>query len=52
MQTKGRPKGCPPCRVTLGLEQNRFAMLLAVMSSFRNRRLPADLIVFGEAGLW
>jgi len=77
-----------PRRVTLGLEQNRLSMLLAVlhrhggltlgdqdvfvnvvggvrvsetaadlavllavMSSFRNRPLPADLIVFGEVGL-
>jgi len=77
-----------PRRVTLGLEQNRLAMLLAVMhrhagiamfdqdvyvnvvggvrisetaadlpvllaalSSFRNRPLPADLVVFGEIGL-
>ncbi|WP_020560340.1 DNA repair protein RadA [Thiofilum flexile] len=75
-------------RLTLGLEQNRLAMLLAVLhrhgqismfdqdvfinivggvkisetaadlplllaalSSFRNRPLPADLIVFGEVGL-
>jgi len=28
-----------------------LAVLLAVMSSFRNRPLPADLIVFGEVGL-
>lgn len=77
-----------PRRVALGLEQNRLAMLLAVMhrhagiamfdqdvyinvvggvrisetaadlpvllsalSSFRNRPLPSDLIVFGEVGL-
>jgi len=77
-----------PRRVALGLEQNRLAMLLAVMhrhagiamfdqdvyinvvggvrisetaadlpvllsalSSFRNRPLPGDLIVFGEVGL-
>jgi DNA repair protein RadA/Sms len=77
-----------PRRVTLGLEQNRLSMLLAVlhrhggltlgdqdvfvnvvggvrvsetaadlavllavMSSFRDRPLPADLIVFGEVGL-
>ena len=77
-----------PRRVTVGLEQNRLAMLLAVMhrhgnvqmndqdvfvnvvggvkvaetaadlallvamiSSFRNRALPRDLIVFGEVGL-
>ena len=77
-----------PRRVTLGLEQNRLSMLLAVlhrhggltlgdqdvfvnvvggvrvsetaadlavllavMSSFRSRPLPADLIVFGEVGL-
>ena len=77
-----------PRRVTLGLEQNRLSMLLAVlhrhggltlgdqdvfvnvvggvrvtetaadlavllavMSSYRNRPLPADLIVFGEVGL-
>jgi DNA repair protein RadA/Sms len=77
-----------PRRVTLGLEQNRLSMLLAVLhrhgglvtgdqdvfvnvvggvrvtetavdlavllailSSFRNRCLPADLIVFGEVGL-
>lgn len=77
-----------PRRVTLGLEQNRLSMLLAVlhrhggltlgdqdvfvnivggvrvsetaadlavllavMSSFRNRPLPPDLIVFGEVGL-
>ncbi|WP_020394250.1 DNA repair protein RadA [Thiolinea disciformis] len=75
-------------RVTLGLEQNRLAMLLAVMhrhgdipmfdqdvfinivggvkisetaadlplllaalSSFRNRPLPSDMVVFGEVGL-
>jgi DNA repair protein RadA/Sms len=80
--------GAAPRRVTLGLEQNRLAMLLAVLhrhggismfdqdvfinivggvkisetaadlplllaalSSFRNRPLPADLIVFGEVGL-
>jgi DNA repair protein RadA/Sms len=80
--------GNVPRRVSLGLEQNRLAMLLAVMhrhggismfdqdvfinvvggvkisetaadlplllaalSSFRNRPLPADLIVFGEVGL-
>ena len=77
-----------PRRVTLGLEQNRLAMLLAVLhrhggiamfdqdvyvnvvggvrvsetaadlpvllaalSSFRNRPLPSDMIVFGEIGL-
>ncbi|MGB5340170.1 MAG: DNA repair protein RadA, partial [Gammaproteobacteria bacterium] len=77
-----------PRRVTLGLEQNRLSMLLAVlhrhgglalgdqdvfvnvvggvrvsetaadlavllavMSSFRNRPLPGDLVVFGEIGL-
>ena len=28
-----------------------LAVLLAVMSSFRNRPLPADLIVFAEVGL-
>ena len=75
-------------RVTLGMEQNRLAMLLAVLhrhgdipmfdqdvfinivggvkisetaadlplliaalSSFRNRPLPADLVMFGEVGL-
>lgn len=80
--------GGAPRRVALGLEQNRLAMLLAVMhrhagiamfdqdvyinvvggvrisetaadlpvllsalSSFRNRPLPSDLIVFGEVGL-
>ncbi|HRJ51681.1 MAG TPA: DNA repair protein RadA [Candidatus Thiothrix moscowensis] len=80
--------GAAPRRVTLGLEQNRLAMLLAVLhrhggvsmfdqdvfinvvggvkisetaadlplllaalSSFRNRPLPADLVVFGEVGL-
>lgn len=80
--------GSAPRRVTLGLEQNRLAMLLAVLhrhggvsmfdqdvfinvvggvkisetaadlplllaalSSFRNRPLPADLVVFGEVGL-
>jgi DNA repair protein RadA/Sms len=80
--------GPAPRRVTLGLEQNRLAMLLAVLhrhggismfdqdvfinvvggvkisetaadlsllmaalSSFRNRPLPADLVVFGEVGL-
>lgn len=77
-----------PRRVSLGLEQNRLSMLLAVMhrhagiamfdqdvyvnvvggvrisetaadlpillaalSSFRNRPLPSDLVVFGEVGL-
>ena len=77
-----------PRRVTLGIEQNRLAMLLAVLhrhggvamfdqdvyvnavggvrigetasdlaviaaalSSFRNRALPNDLVVFGEVGL-
>ncbi|MBE2294590.1 MAG: DNA repair protein RadA [Phycisphaerales bacterium] len=80
--------GNHPRRVTLGLEQNRLAMLLAVLhrhggvamydqdvyvnavggvriaetaadlavllaalSSFRDRPLPADLVVFGEVGL-
>ena len=80
--------GGNPRRVTLGLEQNRLAMLLAVLhrhsgiamydqdvyvnavggvrigetasdlavllaalSSFRDRSLPADLIAFGEVGL-
>jgi len=80
--------GGHPRRVTLGLEQNRLAMLLAVLhrhggvamydqdvyvnavggvrinetaadlavllaalSSFRDRPLPADLVVFGEVGL-
>jgi DNA repair protein RadA/Sms len=77
-----------PRRVTLGLEQNRLAMLLAVqhrhggvlmsdqdvfvnvvggvrvsetaadlpvllavLSSFRNRSVPNDLVIFGEVGL-
>ena len=81
-------QGNHPRRVTLGLEQNRLAMLLAVLhrhggiamgdqdvyvnavggmrisetaadlavlcaalSSFRDRSLPADLVVFGEVGL-
>ncbi len=81
------PMGSPR-RVALGLEQNRLAMLLAVLhrhagiamfdqdvyvnvvggvrisetaadlpillaalSSFRNRPLPSDLVVFGEIGL-
>ncbi len=80
--------GSHPRRITLGLEQNRLAMLLAVMhrhagiamfdqdvyvnvvggvrisetaadlpvllaalSSFRDRPLPNDLVVFGEIGL-
>ena len=80
--------GGHPRRVTLGLEQNRLAMLLAVLhrhggvamydqdvyvnavggvrinetaadlavllaalSSFRDRPLPIDLVVFGEVGL-
>ena len=80
--------GGGPRRVTLGLEQNRLAMLLAVLhrhggaplydqdvyvnavggarinetaadlavllaalSSFRDRPLPIDLVVFGEVGL-
>jgi DNA repair protein RadA/Sms len=80
--------GGSPRRVTLGLEQNRLAMLLAVLhrhggvamydqdvyvnvvggvriaetaadlavllaalSSFRDRPLPDDLVVFGEVGL-
>ncbi len=80
--------GSNPRRVTLGLEQNRMAMLLAVLhrhggismfdqdvfanvvggvkvtetasdlplllsalSSFRNKPLPSDLVVFGEIGL-
>lgn len=80
--------GSQPKRVALGLEQNRMAMLLAVMhrhggismfdqdvfanvvggvkitetaadlplmlaalSSFRNRPHPSDMIVFGEIGL-
>ncbi len=80
--------GGNPRRVTLGLEQNRLAMLLAVLhrhagvamydqdvyvnvvggvriaetasdlavlmaalSSFRNRPLPNELVVFGEVGL-
>ncbi|MDQ2695713.1 MAG: DNA repair protein RadA [Pseudomonadota bacterium] len=80
--------GGNPRRVTLGLEQNRLAMLLAVLhrhggvamydqdvyvnvvggvrinetasdlavllavlSSFRDRPLPTDLVVFGEVGL-
>jgi len=80
--------GGAPRRVALGLEQNRLAMLLAVMhrhagiamfdqdvyvnvvggvrisetaadlpvllaalSSFRDRPLPADLVIFGEIGL-
>lgn len=80
--------GAYPRRLTLGLEQNRLAMLLAVMhrhagiaiydqdvyvnavggvriaetasdlavlmaalSSFRDRSLPTDLVVFGEVGL-
>lgn len=81
-------QGGNPRRVTLGLEQNRMAMLLAVLnrhggvsmydqdvyanvvggvkvtetasdlplllaslSSFRNKAVPADLVVFGEIGL-
>ncbi len=81
-------QGHNPRRITLGLEQNRMAMLLAVLhrhggiamgdqdvyvnavggvrigetaadlavlcaalSSFRDRSLPVDLVVFGEVGL-
>jgi DNA repair protein RadA/Sms len=81
-------QGANPRRVTLGLDQNRLAMLLAVLhrhsgvamynqdvyvnvvggvrvnetaadlavllaalSSLRNRPLPSDLVVFGEVGL-
>ncbi|RJQ46540.1 MAG: DNA repair protein RadA [Gammaproteobacteria bacterium] len=81
-------QGSNPRRVTLGLDQNRLAMLLAVLhrhsgvamydqdvyvnvvggvrvsetaadlavllaalSSLRNRPLPSDLVVFGEVGL-
>ena len=67
-----------PRRVAVGLEQNRLALLLAVLhrhgglqmadqdvsetsadlalllaliSSFRNRPLPQDLVIFGEVGL-
>jgi DNA repair protein RadA/Sms len=62
-----------PRRVTLGMEQNRLSMLLAVLhrhggvrvcetaadvavllavvSSFRNQPLPGELVVFGEIGL-
>ncbi|MCK5725465.1 MAG: DNA repair protein RadA [Thiotrichaceae bacterium] len=80
--------GGNPRRVTLGLEQNRMAMLLAVLnrhggismydqdvyanvvggvkvtetasdlplllaalSSFRNKSVPSDLVIFGEVGL-
>jgi DNA repair protein RadA/Sms len=40
-----------PRRVALGLEQNRLAMLLAVLSSFRDRPVPEKLVAFGEVGL-
>ena len=48
-----------PRRVAVGLEQNRLAILLAVdlalllamVSSLRDRPLPQDLVVFGEVGL-
>ena len=55
--------GFTPKRLTVGLEQNRLAMLLAVLnaadlavilamlSSFRNRPLPEKMVAFGEIGL-
>ena len=65
--------GFTPKRLTVGLEQNRLAMLLAVLnavggvkigepaadlavilamlSSFRNRPMPEKTVVFGEIGL-
>ena len=63
--------GFTPKRLTVGLEQNRLAMLLAVLnrhagiacfdqdvavilamlSSFRNKPLPEKMVAFGEIGL-
>ena len=40
-----------PRRVTLGLEQNRLAMLLAVLSSLRDKPLADKTVAFGEVGL-
>ncbi|HET6395540.1 MAG TPA: DNA repair protein RadA [Pseudoxanthomonas sp.] len=40
-----------PRRVAVGLEQNRLAMLLAVLSSLRDRPLPEKTVAFGEVGL-
>ena len=40
-----------PRRVAVGLEQNRLAMLLAVLSSLRDRPLADKTVAFGEVGL-
>ena len=40
-----------PRRVAVGLDPNRLAMLLAVVSSLQNRSLPRELVVVGEVGL-
>lgn len=37
--------------VRIGETGADLAVLLAILSSFRNRPLPADLVVFGEVGL-
>ena len=37
--------------VKVGKQGADLALLLALISSFRNRPLPQDLVVFGEVGL-
>ena len=43
--------GPSPRRLSVGLDRDRLAMLLAIQSSLRGRALPKGFIAFGEVGL-
>ncbi len=43
--------GTSPRRLSVGLDRDRLAMLLAIHSSLRGKPLPRGFVAFGEVGL-